>query len=167
MKKLRDNQRSKVYAAERDVWPTGERDRKGATIADAQRYVDKLTGSAWFIRRFGLRRINVQPGRGGGMAWGGGLITLGVWARERECVILHEVAHCVAHSSRHDWRFCKTFLELVQHQMGKDAADRLKTAFKDRKVRYKKPMKRAPLSEERKAQLREQLAAARAKKGAA
>jgi putative metallohydrolase (TIGR04338 family) len=169
---VRDNQKSRVYAAERAS--KLERHKSEAmSIAECQAYVDKVLRSAYVMRKYPTRsgeprRIHVEHGRGGGYAtagWNGSIISLGVWARQ-PVVILHELAHHIAGLSHsHDWKFAGVFLDLVRHFMGAEAGDTLKAEYKEARVRYRQPVKR-PITPERRAALVEQLAAARAKKAA-
>lgn len=178
----RDSQRSKVYKAE---WMLRRAGAPGAerieSVHEIQVYLDKLTASAWWKRnfphvKFRRRRygepdsvILVKDGRGRSSAGGCSYtqeISMPTWSRTK-AVILHEVAHVVSpRGAWHDWRFCANFLKLVQHCLGKAEADALKLSFKVHKVRYKAPVQRAPMSEERKAELRERLVKARAAKTA-
>jgi hypothetical protein len=52
----------------------------------------------------------------------------------------------------HDWQMCSVYMDLVRYSLGKEAADKLKEAFKKNKVRWKKPLVRN--SEPSEAQLR-------------
>lgn len=172
MKRERDSQRSKVYAAERaSIQGMG---RRGMTIEECQEYVNRVTHTKWFVGRWGTGwRVKVKHGRNGGTAYGGswGYMTLGVWAR-CEPVILHELAHHIVtdtygeYVAWHGWQFAETFLALVKHHMGAEAADALKAAYKEHNVKFRKPRKRKPLTEEQKEVLRKRLAVARAAKAA-
>jgi putative metallohydrolase (TIGR04338 family) len=160
MKKPRDSQRSRVYASEHI--------RQGYrpafwSVDEMQRYVDKLTRSAWFSRRWHYHRITVLDGRARRSACAGPT-TISIPQRMRnEVTVLHEVAHVVTwgQGADHGWQFCAAFLELVHHCIGKDAGDALRESFKAHKVRYRQPRQRAPLSEAAKAALRERLAKGR------
>jgi putative metallohydrolase (TIGR04338 family) len=172
MARPRDSQREKVYRSERST--IQNMGRKDMTIEECQAYIDKITSQKWFTKNFGGSwGVRVEHGRGGGWALGGryGLITLGVWAR-REPVVLHELTHLIItnrHNNSaawHGWEFCAVYLQLVQHYMGRDAAEALKSAYKGNKVRFRAPRKRKPLTEEQKAVLRDRLAVARAAKAA-
>jgi putative metallohydrolase (TIGR04338 family) len=184
VKRPRDNQRQKLYNAENLVFNLGKDPRAGRhlqTIDEIQAYLDKLVDSAWFKRRWGAgvysnrhgRSYRIGDGRGARRATGGMFtLTYPRWSRH-EAIVLHELAHHIVermHGSNrepwHGWVFASIFLELIEHQLGKETADQLKAAMRSKNVRFTKPRKRAPLSEERKAELREQLARARAARAA-
>jgi putative metallohydrolase (TIGR04338 family) len=174
----RDSQRSKLYEAERAVDWSGE--RKFATVAEIQRYVDRLTDQMWWIKRWpriakgtvltwngGFEdrpAIVVMDGRGRRRAGAAGrMITMPKWSRTEHST-LHEVAHIVTtgdHAS-HGWQFAAHELELVHHMMGKAKADALKASFKAHNVRFTKPRAKRVLTEAEKEVLRERLAKARA-----
>ena len=152
------------------------------TIEQCQALVDKVLASKYVQRKYSpqFHSLPVYPTHAGGRAsagggwhyvrahddyeWRGRHIRLGVWARQ-PIVVLHEIAHHLAGLSHgHDWRFCQVMLDLVRHFMGREAHDALKASFKEHRVRFTEPRKRGPVSPERRAQLVEQLAAARAAK---
>lgn len=85
------------------------------------------------------------------------------WSRNK-AVILHEIAHVVTspYVAWHGWEFCDNLLKLVSRWLGQDEARRLRESFKAKKVRYRAPRKRKPVSPERRAELVAQLERARA-----
>jgi len=145
MATVRDNQRSRHYAAENFLYEKKSQYatkykwlnlNRGSSIQDCQSYVDLVADEFWFRRRFGKRQIWVRPGRNGGKAFSSGRITLGTWARN-EAVVLHEMAHCLAPSNvKHGPEFAGIFLFLVQNVFGKEVADELRVSYKANKVRY-------------------------------
>lgn len=181
MKRDRDSQRSKVYAAEQSVlgWAkpkdaTYDTGRRNLTVEECQEYVDRITHTKWFEKKYGKGyAITVKGGRSSAASWGGrrGHITVGVPSR-MEWVLLHEVAHNVTTTqyghlvAGHAWQFCKNYLDLVHHYLGADAAKALKVAFRERRVRFTMPRERKPLSEAQAAAQAERLAAARAARAA-
>lgn len=182
----RDTQRQKVYDAEGAAFgyapghsvlatPFKGYGRSNLTLPQAEAFVAKVTGSAWFERHYGPRwRIVVKDGRGHRRATstGGrlGTIQLPTWAR-MDWVILHEVAHNVTthrlgdDAAWHGWQFAGTYLALVQHYLGADAAKALKAEFRRKKVRWTEPRSRT-LSPEQAEAARARLAAVRAKRDA-
>jgi putative metallohydrolase (TIGR04338 family) len=178
----RDSQRSKVYAAETEVYdwhPDQNRPepffsihgQKPWTIEECQQWVNHITSSKWWQEKYGRGwHITVKRGRGGGWSYGGrlGHITLGVRCR-RKWIILHELAHNITHdtcgwwTAAHGWQFCYHYLELVSHYIGRAEHDALKAAFKARRVKFRAPRKRN-LTDEQRAELRDRLARARAAK---
>lgn len=174
MTRERDSQRAKVYAAERSAFHSFEvaalSKPEFKSLEDCRQFLHAVRRSAWYQRRYpGYPPIELRPGKGArnafarSEAWSDS-ITLPLWARQR-WVILHELSHVLQKDrseSAHGWQFCARYLELVYHELGEEAGDKLKAEFKSRGVKFKAPVKRAPLSEERKARLREQLARVRA-----
>ena len=118
MSRPRDSQRSKLYEAERAV--TWEGERKFETVAEIQRYVDRLTSQMWWIKRWpritagtvltwdGFEdrpAIVVHDGRGRRRAGASNrMITMPKWSRV-EHIVLHEVAHIVTvgNKASHGW----------------------------------------------------------------
>ena len=131
MRTPRDNQRSKVYAAERDAnhlhgWGRFE------SVADIQAYVDGL----------GLKvRIKVEArpraNRGCARPWKNSIhLPVFAWT---PMYVLHEVAHCLWPGSPgrawHGPTFVAGYLELVWHFMGAEAWDALRAAFESGNVK--------------------------------
>jgi putative metallohydrolase (TIGR04338 family) len=140
MIRTRDTQRSKVYAAEAqfrnmNFQPQLFPDVKLKQIWECQSYVDRVLDQHWFRARFGERKITVDYGRRGGMAYGSRKITLGVWARQ-PIVILHEIAHCVApYDNRHGAEFAGIYLFLIKQVYGVEAAKALRACYKEARVK--------------------------------
>lgn len=151
---MRDSQRQKVYDAERSFY-LANKGRTFGSVEEIEEYANKLIESAWFKRHFVSRtsRLKVLDGRGrrrGGSFNMRHAITMPVWTRF-EPYVLHEIAHLYAgrckdsqHPQRHlspvhGWHFAFALRLLVTHQMGKEAGDALTQAFKDGKVRYRRP----------------------------
>jgi putative metallohydrolase (TIGR04338 family) len=151
MQKARDTYRQKVYRAERIAFAgtSGYPPRYGRRIEkvpDIQAYIDKLVASAWFRRRWGrtgYRAIRIHPGkrhtRATGDPWTG-IIQLPIWARS-EAVILHELAHvlCPTEAPWHGWEFLQIQLELIDHQLGKMAADVYKHELTLQGAKWRQP----------------------------
>jgi len=177
----RDSQRSKLYRAE-DVL-ISHPDNTHYTLEEAQALVDLLMSRAWFKRRWPRLSkrgtIPVVKGRGyraraHWQTWPGLTywISLPSPVYRSSYVILHELAHVccfdqygVNNIPAHGREFAKTFLELVNWHMGKDAGDALRQSYKDHGVRYRKRPDRKPLSEDQRQVLRERMALARAARG--
>lgn len=142
----RDNRRQRLYDAERAVTlPESATARRllhegkrvastgNISIEACQSYVDYVTMTAWFQRRWGRRRLTVRHKVHGNATadLGGTTICLPPWARE-EWTILHEVAHCLTPSSAaaHGPEFVAAYLTLVRQQMGKAAYDLLRESLR-------------------------------------
>ncbi len=143
---MRDNQRQRVYNAERTI-PQWGADRID-DIHALRKYVKKITKSAWYRKRmaknadaFRWADIEVRDGRcrrnAGGCRFNG-YITMPKWSRTR-LVILHEIAHvCQPRiSAGHGREYCKVYLALVKKWIGKEASLALKTAFDEHGVKYR------------------------------
>lgn len=145
---VRDNQKSRHYAAERFLYDAGKTVikngkhettwnlNKQSSIHDCQSYLNVICDQYWFRQRFGERNIHIRSGRGGGKAFGSTRITLGTWARN-EAIILHELAHCLApYKTKHGAEFAGILLFLVKNAFGADVARQLRESYKTHRVRY-------------------------------
>lgn len=129
----RDSQRARVYKAENElVW---YRTREFDSLEEVERYVNSLTGKAWFKKMYGSRKVKVEPKRNNAKARGGyGTVWLPRWAWTKG-IIAHEVAHAVKYTDPwHSPVFCGHFIFLVEKTMGADKAMDLKRAFLRNKV---------------------------------
>lgn len=168
----RDSQRSKVYSAEASFLYrstlVGVVNKRFKGIGEIESYV-------WAIlRRAYVKIVTIYSGQGRRVACcefrlGEYRLKLPVWART-EATILHELAHALTdfkygrNVAGHGWEFANTYLLLVRNVMGAEAHALLKAEYKAKKVRTKAKATRPPMSDERKAALRAQLAVARAAK---
>jgi putative metallohydrolase (TIGR04338 family) len=135
--RTRDFQRQRVYDAELAALP---KDTVGATLKEVQAYADKITGYAWFRRRWGARTIKVAAIRGsGGFVYDNsstiniGLNVTGGGALRR--LVLHEIAHTVSHGERHGPGYTRAMLELVVGVFGQEVASKLRTEYRAHKVK--------------------------------
>lgn len=172
MSRQRDSQRSKVYAAEHILLKEGMAGRERLdTVEEMQAWVDKIVASAWWRKRYPrVTKIEVRPGAGQRRALAfphRRIISMPRWSR-RKGIIIHEIAHLVVPTNvaSHGWEFCSEYLAILRHFLGKADHDALKAEFDKRRVKYRKPRQRAPLTAEQKAVLVERLAVARAAKEA-
>lgn len=133
MSRFRDQQRSRLYAAERTLpeGPTFE------SLAQTQRYVDAVTGSAWWKRHYGPSHIEVRDGRGrikAGSLTGRAAITLPRRMRYKWS-ILHEMAHQATDWQygpdlpAHGWQFARTYALLLKRFLGVDTFLQLLLAY--------------------------------------
>jgi putative metallohydrolase (TIGR04338 family) len=189
MTRPRDSQRSKLYAAENAVFNYGQNPRAGrrfTTLDEIDAYLLKVTGSAWFKRRWpvvganghwGSKTWRLKDGRGSRTPKGGMMSMSFPRGSRYEAIILHELAHHICEryngyerTAWHGWQYCAILLELVTHELGEETGDALRLEFKRRNVRFRKPRRnnaKAPLTEEEKQVLRDRLAAYRATQQAA
>ena len=126
---MRDNQRSKVYQSEREVFTWGQ------TIPSDRLNDwtwDNIYRRAWYYKRWGNYQPKIELGTSRGVSYGG-LIKLGVGARN-EWVICHELAHELSYD-KHGPDFARHMLFLIEKIFGKDKAAELKTAYKKNRVK--------------------------------
>lgn len=150
MPRPRDNQRQRVYDAEREAFnPLMEKGTPDLpTVADCQALVDRIVYSRWWNGQLRTNpdmavvfgNVTVSDGRGrrrGGVA---GLdIAMPGWTRHTY-YLLHEIAHVMT-PMRYAWHgpeFCRNYLALVDRWMGKDAGRALRAEFKTKRVRYRR-----------------------------
>lgn len=166
MRRPRDSQRAKLYAAERAAFKDAS-GRRFASADEVAAYVARVTGTQWFRRIFGsCHNFRLIPATGPYSFQQGttglGRYTLAIHAKQRvEWVVLHEIAHAVRMSgyrmkpnapkawmtktgAAHGREYAATYLLLVQHYMGADAARRLRAAYRQHRVRYTKPRRLTP-----------------------
>jgi predicted SprT family Zn-dependent metalloprotease len=162
---MRDSQRSRVYKAEwclnflePPMW-------KFKNIEEARARLDEVLRSATFRRRYPwIDRVELFLGRSCYQLFG--TITLARWGLN-DASLLHELAHAIlwvrnrrsqpADYSPHGWEFCTVLTDLVEHWMGAAAADKLREAFRAKKVRTR-PRRTLNLTDEQRQVRRQQFA---------
>ena len=165
----RDNQRSKVYAAER-ILDTRTFLEEIPDFKDCEKLINKITKSRYVQNKYPRvpEKVDVIAKRSGGWSFANSsrnYIKLSKYG-QRNWIVIHEVAHIVSkrtygiHIAGHGWQFAKVYLDLVRHFMGKDAHAALKESFKSHRVRTRQKKKRI-LTDEQKEQLRQRMAYAR------
>lgn len=150
MASKRDNQRSKVYAAEnRAKKRLREKGRFQAvqfeSVQEVEQYVNRILRSQWWKKNcqgWLIREVRVKDGRGTTNASAhrsryGCYINIPRWARN-ELVVLHELAHiaCSNEHAPHGREFSRMFLSMVKRWMGREAWEVLREEFKAAKVKY-------------------------------
>ncbi len=160
--KNRDNQKARVYAAER-ILQDHKSSMKPMTIPECQKFVNRILARKTIIKVYGKRYIAVEAGKGGGRARGnyysGRVISLGVWARQ-PAVILHEIAHHLAGlDAEHGPHYAAVMLKLVRQVLGKEAYEKLLGSYAYHRVRIEGKggkVQRARCPKSRKAWMEEQ-----------
>lgn len=135
MRSDRDNQRSKVYAAEKASGLC--KDEQTIPNAELQAWVDAVLDRRVIRSRWGSRSVEVKltGGYGGARAHGTYKITASPGARN-EYVMLHEIAHILTPQDEgHGPRFCGVLLFLVRNVLGADAHKSLLTAMREHRVK--------------------------------
>ena len=153
----RDTERTKTYRAEWNFYDTNGYGREFDSIAEVQKYINKITKSKTYrklwqeayesrkekdfgaIFRGTQVSVSAKQRNGAGNA---GLayveenrIVLDTKTGMNEYTVLHELAHCVGHP-HHGRSFRKTVVRLTSRFMGTAAATALKKEFKQRKLSY-------------------------------
>ena len=139
---MRDNQRSKVYKAERSAWAVYDENVMAyLSLDECQRFTNHIVRCYKSVYTL-HNPIKVKDGRGRRTAcadniWTcGGVIKLPLWARTKT-VILHEIAHHIAgFEEAHGRKFAKIYLELVNKYIGKFEGSILRRAYKECRVKY-------------------------------
>lgn len=190
MARERDSQRSKVYRAEQGFWNAHHRGNGSLeSLDDIRDYVGEVMETSRIVMEYGLAitrpPITIRDGRGATRAFasGGYAMTFPKQMR-KEWIVLHELAHIIHHriqdegdvglsweerptrQAGHGYQWASIYLHLTKVMFGTKTADGLKLAFRNGKVRYNAPRKRAPLTPEARAVLVERLATAREAKAA-
>jgi len=132
---MRDQQRSRVYRAERAAWDCADPEAP-LSLSECQGLVAKVSG---FLGNRGNRMIPlVTDGRGRRSACATVTrIKLPVFARTR-WQVLHECAHSFNTArDHHGPYFASLYIRLVRRFIGPTEADILKIAFKEFRVKYR------------------------------
>ena len=159
---------SVTVSGPRSTPPSGPREKEHnvnsghMTLPEIKSYIDTLVSSAWFQKRWPIpAKPQVKDGRGSRRAKGGMFyVSFPQWAR-KEWVVLHELAHWISYRTygfegqdKHGRQWCTIYLELIEHQLGKQAADGMRDCFTARGVKYKLKQTRT-LTPERREELRQ------------
>jgi putative metallohydrolase (TIGR04338 family) len=105
-------------------------------------YVTRICESKFWKKLGGSPLVHIKDGRGTrrAMAHSHNTISMPMWSRH-EAVTLHELTHTLVNFrgkeiAWHGPEFCKTFLVVVRHYMGKEEYLKLRASFKEHRVRY-------------------------------
>ena len=137
----RDTQRSKVYAAELEAFPT--MNRVGMSFEQTKAYVKIVISSDYYAAHKGWKRIKVKDGRGCRSALYfpcQRAVALPKWSRTPH-VIIHEMAHALTHrtvddSVGHHGTFCTHYANMIAELVSLDDAQRLVAMFIKHRVLY-------------------------------
>lgn len=189
----RDNQRSKLYAAEREaLWAIATRIE---TVPEIATWINRQSKRATLVRRFGyavdVSDFQIADGRGRRIACsyvGANKIALPLWARS-DIIALHEWAHTIhdrltrdahrlnasiiarhgertkelAGGAAHGWQYAAIYLDLVRFCISDEAAEAFKIAMRKHHVRWT-PKRTRILSPEERAAIGARLSVYRAPK---
>ena len=147
-KRPRDNQRARLYRAEREAFDVYSEATPRLDFAAVERFVARVVGEPWFADRFGtLGAVRIKDGRGTRHAYSaydqrrhGVLFSFPRWSRSVP-VLLHEIAHPASmrrHGliAAHGPEFAAAYLALVARHLGEESHARLDAAFAKHRVRY-------------------------------
>lgn len=152
----RDSQRQKIYdASDYARRAISDLSNNFSSLADIQSFTNVLTSTIWFRKRFGVHAITVTTRHVDASAnrWSSTIRFSKDW--RNMLTVLHEIAHIARHSgtgAAHGRFFARTLIALVDHVVGKEAAEVLKTEFKKERVKY---LPRRVLSKETKEKMRQ------------
>lgn len=144
---MRDTQRQRVYDAEGAAGhdPIGR-----GSVPEVQAFVDRITRSAWWIKREGATTILVKDGRrryATACANWDGSISVPRHMRDQG-IVLHELAHQLAGLHEvHGPRFTAAFLALVRYVHGEERYKALRASFRSHHVKIgplPKPTRQLP-----------------------
>lgn len=133
VKTVRDNQKSRVYKAERQTgFQIDKRKLEPMSIQECQKFVNKVLARKSITKVYGNKKITVVAGRNGALAgydWRGRYISAGVWARQ-PVILLHEIAHHLApYHVVHGPEFATILAHLYRTILGKEYEERLLAAY--------------------------------------
>lgn len=157
MRRPRDSQRSRLYAAEQQLPEFRRNDFDDHEALRA--WINKVATSAKVRRRWAAGPVNFELRRGGGATAirNFRLIRWGRTAPKSKLIALHELAHLLGPANaRHGVAFAATYLELVKLFLGPEPAKRLRASFVAHRVRHR-VVRRRELSVEQRAALAERL----------
>lgn len=133
-----DSRRQKLYDAERFV----DKGDSFKTIAQCQRYIDRLTSLQWFVRRFGKMNVKVEATQGFRKSYcrgkGDGALIRILPVHQNQRVLIHELTHALvpAPHAGHGRLFCRIYAELVRFELGEAAYKDLIAEYRKQNVKY-------------------------------
>lgn len=133
-----DSRRQKLYDAERGV----SKGESFKTVAQCQRYIDRLTSLQWFVRRFGEMTVKVEATQGFRKSYcrgkGDGALIRILPEHQNQRVLIHELTHALvpAPHAGHGRLFCKIYAELVRFELGEAVYKQLLAGYRKQNVKY-------------------------------
>jgi len=162
--RVRDSQRSRLYAAEWECFGWPEMEFK--SMDELTTYLWKVLSNHHVQNKYQVARklvdgatpLKISNGSWSRRAWArheDGFMWVSFPRRSRaKHVVLHEISHLLAPDDcpAHGREFCQVYLHLVKLFFGKDTQNKFKAAMKKHKCKYSKPHTRwkTPLSQEEK-----------------
>ncbi len=148
MTRPRDNQRSRLYAAEWECF--GWTHMQFKDFPATEKYLWKVLSNRYVQRKYqiardiksGLIPIKVSKGDGSRVAWAR-ILPDKMWVSfprkwRNDFTVIHQVAHLLTppNVQEHGREFCRTYLHLVLVVMGREKQKQLKAAMKKHKCKY-------------------------------
>jgi len=133
-----DSRRQKLYKAEDGV----SKGESFATVAECQAYLNKVTSSEWFTRRFGPLTVKVERTQGFRKSYcrgkGDAALIRILPVHQNERILLHELVHALIPSPHagHGRLFCRVYAEVLRAQMGQKVYEDLVANFHLQGVKY-------------------------------
>jgi putative metallohydrolase (TIGR04338 family) len=148
MEKPKDSQRKKVLSSIEQLQTSlsSEQNASLEGYKNVKEYVYKIVKSKWFQRNWTVENLELKNGEPSVVKSG---TTLTVSVPEQgsvsEAWVLKLFAHALSEKEdepAHGREFCRTYLSLVQHFLGKEASENLSAAYKQFgvKTRFKRVM---------------------------
>lgn len=168
---MRDSQRGKVYASEREAFPNMFNPYWSIwkTAEEIQNWINSISKTNYFHKHFckthGSRLALVKLSRGLRSCMQMGIMKISS-CNMNKFVVCHELAHAIAFAkyfaiSRnvqgHGWQFCATYLHLIRHYIGLEEYNTLKASFKKHKVKFRAPRKKRKFTPEQRLVLVERM----------
>jgi hypothetical protein len=165
MEKVRDSQRGKVLDAIDKVFGHAIEDEEYVLkeYADCKDFFCKVAKSKWFQRNWEVEALEFRFKNGTPEALKAGDTLIFSLIKNKAITkdeALKLYAHALSPSNEppHGRQFCRTYLSIVQHFLGKEVSTQLSTAFKEFGV---KTRVRRELTEEQKKALKDRMMALR------
>jgi len=138
---------------------------KFASFEELRTYARNVLRSEWLNRNYPVPywniRIEYHPQRHGAVTRNGHVLGFGPRALGKQ-IVLHEIAHLLERSGAwHGREWARVYVEIVQHFLGVERANKLRAEFRAGKVKYTKPRQYTPEQREALRERGRQLAASR------
>ena len=135
----RDSQKQRLYRSEKGVCTGND----FSTVRECQRYLDFVTGTDWFVERFGDVRVRVVRSKGyrASRCYGKGneAVIRILGCHQNSLVLLHELTHALVphpHAS-HGPLYCRVYAEMVKQNLGFDAYEQLMAGYRREGVKHR------------------------------
>ncbi len=137
----RDKQRSKVYEAQHSIRGMYDLKRRNS-FSSIKKFTENVLNDSWFTERYGNFNIEIIPGPPHSNTSFAKYFPHPKIVFQKHShtkwVALHEISHHVVgpNNEWHGVRFCRVYLNLVNHYIGERACKKLQKAFDNEQVKY-------------------------------